>query len=506
MYGNGRRSLTITEKFIAGILIALLAVFAAMGGALSLHEKKVLVAELGKKGENLTKFLAGISAEPIMSYNFSYLENYMRDVAAGDTDIVFAVVQDKDGNPLTHGKSGSPGKENILEFSSPVRQGNETIGTVRIGFTTAHIDSALRSSQLILLVLSVGALLLAAFIVYTLFRILAIKPIHELNATVERVAQGDLSQTVVVDTKDEIGSLFLAVKGMVERLKGVIADVKATADNVAAGSLQISAGTEQVSQGASEQAASAEETSSSVEEMNTTIRQNADNALQTEKIALKSAGDAAESGTAVSEAVAAMKEIASKISVIEEIARQTNLLALNAAIEAARAGEHGKGFAVVAAEVRKLAERSQTAAQDISRLSASSVETAERAGGMILKLVPDIQKTAELVQEISASSKEQAAGAEQISGAIQQLNKVTQRNAGAAEEIAMTASELASQAEHLLESILFFKVNGEIAALPVKRATRGPAAPVIKPAGVRLRLGHEAHDRKNDKDDEFEKF
>ena len=202
-----------------------------------------------------------------------------------------------------------------------------------------------------------------------------------------------------------------------------------------------------MSQGSTEQAASAEEVSSSVEEMNATIRQNAENALQTEKIALSSATDAIESGKAVSEAVIAMKDIASRISIIEEISRQTNLLALNAAIEAARAGEHGKGFAVVAAEVRKLAERSQSAAAEISQLSGTTMDVAERAGKMLSQLVPDIQQTAELVQEISAASREQAGGAGQIGSAIQQLNNVIQQNAGATEEIASTAQELTKAAE-----------------------------------------------------------
>jgi methyl-accepting chemotaxis protein len=194
--------------------------------------------------------------------------------------------------------------------------------------------------------------------------------------------------------------------------------------------------------------------------MNATIRQNADNAMATEKIALKSARDALESGKAVTEAVSAMKDIAQKITIVEEIARQTNLLALNAAIEAARAGEHGKGFAVVAAEVRKLAERSQVAAAEISNLSRTSVEVAEAAGAMLGNLVPDIQKTSELVQEITASSREQATGAEQINASIQQLNQVIQQNAGSAEEMASMAAEMSSQAGRLIEAIAFFKVDG----------------------------------------------
>jgi methyl-accepting chemotaxis protein len=275
----------------------------------------------------------------------------------------------------------------------------------------------------------------------------------------DRVSEGDLSIVIATNGADR-SSVIASMQRMVERLGNIVTDVKSAADNVAAGSGQLSTGAQHMSEGTTQQAASTEEASSSVEEMNAAIRQNADNAAQTEKIALKSASDAQESGKAVSQAVVAMKEIAQKISIIEEIARQTNLLALNAAIEAARAGEHGKGFAVVAAEVRKLAERSQAAAGEISKLSVSSVDIAEQAGQMLAKLVPDIQKTSELVQEITASSREQSGGADQMNVSIQQMNQVVQQNAGAAEELSSTAEELASQADQLQSSISFFKVDG----------------------------------------------
>ncbi|HBG07809.1 MAG: chemotaxis protein [Geobacteraceae bacterium GWC2_58_44] len=274
----------------------------------------------------------------------------------------------------------------------------------------------------------------------------------------KEIAKGDL--TVKIAERSAEDELMIALHAMVNKLSEVVSDVKAAADNVAAGSQELSSSAEEMSQGASEQAAAAEEVSSSMEEMSSNIRQNADNAIQTEKMSSKSSIDAQEGGKAVIHTVSAMKEIAGKISIIEEIARQTNLLALNAAIEAARAGEHGKGFAVVASEVRKLAERSQKAAAEISALSSSSVQIAETAGQKLNQIVPDIQKTAELVMEISAACREQDMGAEQINKAIQQLDQVIQQNASASEEISSTAEELSSQAEQLQDTIAFFKVAG----------------------------------------------
>jgi methyl-accepting chemotaxis protein len=260
-----------------------------------------------------------------------------------------------------------------------------------------------------------------------------------------------------------------------------------------------------------------------MEEMVSNIKQNADNAQQTDKIANKSAKDAQESGKSVLEAVAAMKEIASKISIIEEIARQTNLLALNAAIEAARAGEHGKGFAVVAAEVRKLAERSQKAAGEINQLSSNTLKVSEKSGEMLDKLVPDIQRTAELVQEITAASKEQDTGAEQINKALQQLQQVIQQNASASEEMASTTEELTGQSEQLVSALSFFR-TGDDGRNPVARtavatpAKHFDAAPGkgAKPNGRTSVAGLKANgkggvtlqlsDKHDDLDREFERY
>ena len=519
-------SQTLTKKFLVSILITFIIVFAITAVILSMNQKAVLMNELRVKGENLTKLIAGISVEPILSYNFSYLENYVRDVSSGDDNIVYAVILDKDGAPITHTKVEAKDKTGIVEFASPILQNTDKIGTAKIGFSTAQINKTVRNSNILFVVLAVVIVVLISVIVSYLFRYIAIKPIEELKAAVEKIASGDLDSDVEVTKHDEIGLLHTALKNMVEKLRDVLIDVKTTADNVASGSQQISSSASQLSEGTTQQAASAEEASSSVEEMNATIKQNADNAHQTEKIALKSALDAQESGKAVTETVSAMKEIASRISIIEEIARQTNLLALNAAIEAARAGEHGRGFAVVASEVRKLAERSQVAAGEISKLSTISVEVAEKAGVMLAKLVPDIQKTAELVQEISAASKEQTTGADQINSSIQQLNQVIQQNAGAGEEMSSTAEELSSQAEQLQSTISFFKIAATAGAPAMRRGAGGrqtalshhlnvahpdPKQKVIPGTasrhGVALHLDEgNGRGSRDSRDEEFEKF
>ena len=351
-----------------------------------------------------------------------------------------------------------------------------------------------------------------------------ISAMNEITHAADEISHGNL--TISIQERSPQDKLMQALGAMVTDLTRTVSEIRNIAGEVSAASQSISTASVEISNGASTQAASAEEASSSMEEMVSNIKQNADNAQQTDKIANKSAKDAQESGRAVVEAVTAMKEIASKISIIEEIARQTNLLALNAAIEAARAGEHGKGFAVVAAEVRKLAERSQKAAGEINQLSGTTVKVSEKAGEMLDKLVPDIQKTAELVQEITAASKEQDTGAEQINKALQQLEKVIQQNASASEEMASTTEELTGQSDQLISALGFFRTGNDTAARVARPVSAKPpraaesvssraakteshfSSPSHKPGskagGVALKMKDK--DKGDNLDKEFERF
>jgi methyl-accepting chemotaxis protein len=347
-----------------------------------------------------------------------------------------------------------------------------------------------------------------------------IAAMNEITDVADQISQGNL--TITIQERSPQDKLMQALASMVRDLTSTVAEIRTIAGEVTSASMSISTASVELSSGATTQATSAEEASASMEEMVSNIKQNADNAQQTDKIATKSAKDAQESGRAVVEAVTAMKEIASKISIIEEIARQTNLLALNAAIEAARAGEHGKGFAVVAAEVRKLAERSQRAAGEINQLSVTTVKVSEKAGEMLDKLVPDIQKTGELVQEITAASREQDTGASQLNKALQQLEKVIQQNASASEAMASTTEQLTGQSDQLMSALGFFRTGdqssvrtarpaasrsarpgGSSAARPATASAGGTvSARTTSKGGVSLKMGDGADNLDND----YERF
>jgi methyl-accepting chemotaxis protein len=316
------------------------------------------------------------------------------------------------------------------------------------------------AQQLVTIIMMISLILgglIAFFIVKNLLRQLGGEPSYAANV-VAAVSAGDLTVQVQLKKGDD-HSMLAGIAQMVVKLSSIVGEVRSAADNLSSASEEVSSTAQTMSQATSEQAASVEETSASVEEMSASVGQNAENAKVTESIASKAAQLAGEGGQAVGQTVTAMKSIANKISIIDDIAYQTNLLALNAAIEAARAGTHGRGFAVVAAEVRKLAERSQIAAQEISEVARNSVGLAEKAGSLLTEIVPGILRTSELVQEISAASDEQSSGATQINIAMTQLNQITQQNAASSEELAATAEEMSGQAEQLQELIGFFKVG-----------------------------------------------
>lgn len=414
----------------------------------------------------------------------SIVQTEEKDVIVQDAEATwteFSISSEKDLIPAVQAGNRVEAR-NMATGIQELRYGRfiEQIDTMVMmtGFENEELEDLAQSmakKMLIIMVCVSGAVFVIVIIVLILIGSSIITPVTRLAEMNKRISEGDLKVDMAsvrsMQTKDEIGALTEASAKMVEKLSNLISQIRASAQKTAENARIIAQGTGNLSQGTSEQAASTEEASAAIEEMNATIKQNADNAVQTEKIALKSAQDAEEGGNAVSLTVSAMKEIASKILIIKEISRQTDLLALNAAIEAARAGEHGKGFAVVAAEVRKLAERSQISASEIGELSRSSVAIAEQAGDKLTRLVPDIQRTAELVQEISASSREQANSADQINTSLQQLNEVVQQNAAAVEEMASIAGELSDVAEQLENQVAFFSIDDSFQETPTTSET-----------------------------------
>ncbi|MFT3739343.1 MAG: methyl-accepting chemotaxis protein [Breznakibacter sp.] len=405
-------------------------------------------------------YYAGNYQAAILSHNGVFVAN-RRNKELVNKDLKTVNPQDarQELDEIADGRLGIVEKDGQLEVRVPFCVGKTTEPwqmrfAVPLDIITERADRLMWNQIFLGILLAIAGMALVGW-----YAALLVKPLTGMVEMANEMANGNLREKNNVKVqRDEIGALYDSFTRMREKLTATIQQVAEGADHILGASNQLGDTSIQLSQGASEQASSTEEVSSTMEEITSNIAQNTDNARETEKIANLSKEGIEKISLRSQSAVEANREIARRISVINEIAMQTNILALNAAVEAARAGEQGRGFAVVAAEVRKLAERSRMAAEEIVTLANHSVQVVEEAGAMVAEIRPYVERTTLLVQEIAAASAEQHSGANQVNNAIQELNNVTQQNAAASEEMASSSQELTAQAENLKATVSFFKV------------------------------------------------
>jgi methyl-accepting chemotaxis protein len=445
-------------KLLVPIIIVFFVGFSAFIAYISLNESRKKDASLQSFADNLTALAATSNASYVWNMETAGLEQSLTSFRKIQ-EIVAIDIQDNNANSLAKLDADKKPPNLIIKKADITHEGNK-IGTAIVTFTDSYARG--ETLSLILLLVSLAA---ALFVIISLVLLgitgSLITAIRRLLAHIAAVAKGDMVRSVekdLMDRGDEIGEICVSLESMRQSLSSTIRTIQGTSVSVSEGAGRISMTAQSLSEGSSLQAASAEEVSASMEEMAASNKQNTESSQATERLSRKVSLDAEEGGKAVAATVSAMKNIASSISIIEEIARQTNLLALNAAIEAARAGEVGKGFAVVASEVRKLAERSQKAAGEISVMSAESMAVAEKAGKLLNAIVPDIRSMAESMLEIASASREQSTGVDQTTTAIGQLDTVIQRNASTSETLAKSSEELKGQAQALAASLAFFSI------------------------------------------------
>jgi methyl-accepting chemotaxis protein len=412
----------LTKKFLLAILIALALVFSLMAVVLGLHEKKILVAELNKKGNNLVKFLSGISAEPMLSYNFGYLENYAQDISTGDKDVAYVVIQDKEGSPLTHQLQEPKDKNGLIELSSPVLQGNDQIGTVKMLLSKAQVNAALRNSQVIIFILSIITMGVISLIVYMLFRVMALQPVEKLKAVVEHVAAGDLSRTVEVTTNDELGELGRATNRMISDLKGLINSIRQTASKTASSAEQMATSTRQVKQGASTTSQAAEETLTSMEEMAASIQSVAKNADALSVNVQETSSSVTQMMASVENVAKNMDSLASSVSetssTIEQLTVTTDQVAKNMETLASTVVETSSTVEQMTVSIEQVAK----GAEDLSRVVQNAASSVEEMATSIGQVGKHIQEAGSISQR---SVDEAKVGGEALSRAFKGMKSIS---------------------------------------------------------------------------------